>query len=297
MTHSITNYAAEFAQDLKKALLTGRVKDSVGLRRIANGVTDAEHFIMPDSGRILEDNLKGIAGSKIRLPYPNITLEYYAPQDDIKPGQYSVPKRVLWASETTEGIQCVAGGKGQISTFWEPHPVGCIVPYEWSDTSNINLLVGHDTGKIQIAMTPFIITSEHKEMINNHALRKGIGVMDMVKLSIEDICDEVTALLELIEALTCSNVHAASPSKTKTGMNRQWCRKNKIPFFKTKVLVIDTNKQAPGAGKPTGGHASPRQHLRRGHIRRHPSAGNIWINSTVVGSPTDGHTDKLYKVK
>lgn len=44
-------------------------------------------------------------------------------------------------------------------------------------------------------------------------------------------------------------------------------------------------------------HASPRQHLRRGHIRRHPTAGNLWVNSCVVGDPSNGVINKSYAVK
>jgi hypothetical protein len=48
--------------------------------------------------------------------------------------------------------------------------------------------------------------------------------------------------------------------------------------------------------KASGGtHASPRVHLRRGHIRRLPGK-NIWVNATIVGNSDLGVVIKDYSV-
>jgi len=68
-------------------------------------------------------------------------------------------------------------------------------------------------------------------------------------------------------------------------------------LFAYHVLVID-----PGAARERGEcyggtHAAPRTHLRRGHIRHHPTAGNIWVNSCIVNPGALGVVDKDYVVK
>ncbi|MEO3722889.1 hypothetical protein, partial [Lacticaseibacillus paracasei] len=65
-------------------------------------------------------------------------------------------------------------------------------------------------------------------------------------------------------------------------------------FYETKCLTIKAT-QKQGTGTRTGTHESPRQHLRRGHIRRLES-GNIWVNACVVGSSEKGVIKKSYNV-
>ena len=69
----------------------------------------------------------------------------------------------------------------------------------------------------------------------------------------------------------------------------------KLPIiYETKILTIKPSVRSSSAEKG-GSHTSPRQHLRRGHIRRLDS-GNIWVNSCVVGSAEKGRIDKSYRV-
>lgn len=103
-------------------------------------------------------------------------------------------------------------------------------------------------------------------------------------------------VFELIEALSCRNVTTANHQEAYKN-NAKRIKDGKLPIYETKMLVIDT-KATPAEYRGSGGsHASPRQHLRRGHIRRHPTAGNLWINSCVVGDPSKGVINKSYAVK
>lgn len=79
-------------------------------------------------------------------------------------------------------------------------------------------------------------------------------------------------------------------------MNMKREKKGKQPIFSYKVLVVDpgNTKSVRGGGKGT--HASPRVHLRRGHIRRLPK-GNIWVNAAVVGDKSKGMVVKDYAVR
>lgn len=69
----------------------------------------------------------------------------------------------------------------------------------------------------------------------------------------------------------------------------------KVPFFDYKVLTINTKEASPTKNGITGTHACPRQHLRRGHIRRLKNK-HVWVNSCVVGDATKGMVKKDYNI-
>jgi hypothetical protein len=86
-----------------------------------------------------------------------------------------------------------------------------------------------------------------------------------MKEAAHDIGGEVRIVLELLEALSCKNVVIDNAKIPKIG-ERGAANKN-LPFYETKCLTIKAT-QKQGTGTRTGTHESPRQHLRRGHIRR-----------------------------
>lgn len=103
-------------------------------------------------------------------------------------------------------------------------------------------------------------------------------------------------VLELCEALSCKNVSHEPIERIDPAVNARRVRAGKLPLFETRQLVIDAGKPSRDSGQRGGTHASPRQHLRRGHIRRLPS-GNVWVNSCVVGNRANGIIEKSYAVK
>jgi hypothetical protein len=101
--------------------------------------------------------------------------------------------------------------------------------------------------------------------------------------------------MSLIEALACSNVSTdtiTAPVK----LNRKRAASGKIPFFDYRVLTIHAGAR-PERGHPGDGtHASPRLHLRRGHIRRLASGKTTFVRPHFVGDPERGEIAKDYRV-
>lgn len=91
--------------------------------------------------------------------------------------------------------------------------------------------------------------------------------------------EPAVAVLSLLNALACSNVHIERTSPKKAGKKV----KTALPFDTYHILTIDVPSKA-GDGAATGGHRSPREHLRRGHIRRLADGRRIWVNATVVSA-------------
>lgn len=107
----------------------------------------------------------------------------------------------------------------------------------------------------------------------------------------------VYPFLELCEALSCKNVVTEPLEPVDTSKNARRIKNGKLPIYETKILTIKAPEVVSGKTSNGGGtHASPRQHLRRGHIRRLPDC-NIWVNSCVVGSVENGIIEKSYNIK
>jgi len=93
-----------------------------------------------------------------------------------------------------------------------------------------------------------------------------------------DTADEVRATYEFLAAINCANVSTFVKPEPKP-LNARRIKKGKTLFYEYHFLSISAlASEATGA---PGSHASPRTHLRRGHLRR-LSEKTIWINAAVV---------------
>lgn len=98
-------------------------------------------------------------------------------------------------------------------------------------------------------------------------------------------------VLALCNALACANVHIErSPAKKGAKV------KNALPFDDYHVLTISPPAGRAGPAVPHGSHRSPREHLRRGHIRRLESGSKVWVNATVVNAGIGGKVGKDYRL-
>lgn len=99
-----------------------------------------------------------------------------------------------------------------------------------------------------------------------------------------------------LAVMCCSNV-VTEDHKPPKFANRQRIAKKKPPLVTYKTLVIQAPGESCSDNEPQGGtHASPRQHLRRGHIRRLADGRTVWVNSCVVGKAENGAVIKDYAV-
>lgn len=106
-------------------------------------------------------------------------------------------------------------------------------------------------------------------------------------------CQSIMTTAALIEIFSCCNVATVEHQPPKF-INAKRITKGKVPFFAYRTLHItgDTTEKTD----PTGTHASPRLHLRRGHIRKLPDGRRIWVRATLVGDKSKGLISKDYVV-
>lgn len=104
---------------------------------------------------------------------------------------------------------------------------------------------------------------------------------------------ELCGILGLLAAQGVRSTHQKGPSF----INRQRAAKGKLPIYSFWWVDVDpTVLRMPGI-KNGGSHATPRLHLRRGHIRRLASGALVNVRPCLVGSPELGVVEKSYRVR
>jgi hypothetical protein len=112
-----------------------------------------------------------------------------------------------------------------------------------------------------------------------------------------DYADELNAVLFFMKALICSNVKIDKVAPTVNG-KANVKRNGYIPYDSYHVLSIDLFGVSQKSDHETerGTHASPREHLRRGHIRTLASGKKVWVNDTVVNKGAPNAVIKTYEM-
>lgn len=228
----------------------------------------SKKFMLPDGGRLIEDSsLRALDESEpIKLPYDLIACEYaFGTAMAFQPSQNhpSFDRYILFAHDAEETIRFWSAGRNCANGLW--------VASEMTS----------------IAKTDYL-------------LRDGREVS--IRFPIEETVDEraaydIRTLLQLLNALQCSNVNIERSEAKRSGKKI----KAALPFDSYHILTIDTGKTGESASLANGGgsHRSPREHLRRGHIVR-PGEGRkpFWRNATVVCAGRGfNKVEKDYRIK
>lgn len=285
---------------------THLIQDQKLLMRIPNGITSedakiladklegikrATKFVCPSDGRFFDDDRFDRYWQFLRLPFKEIVLEY-----DCGMGRYrqAFPSDVsicLYARE----IEFDGGGDGcAISVAikdrapnhgWVMLPSEIFLPYGLDPKEMESESWTPDEGPRYKMFAPSILSKMYDKVSPEEAAES------VYKIALF----ESISLLQFCAAMACSNVRYEEIRAPKF-INSKRVARGEVPFFEYKVLTVDVSKRNE-RGDPLGGtHASPRQHLRRGHIRRYRSGLTIWINAMTVGRAENGSVDKDYMV-
>jgi len=266
---------------------------------LTNSVFDkavkAQKFILPNGGRIFDTDFKALPDI-LNLPFPEIVIEYSCHglggglvEEQIGDAAVSAPNRIVFATQETNFITvCTMVQYKTPTTYWVFMPYAALITLKSSDNN--------------VLPNPLVSKKPIIKSINNNFI--GVSYYDIgdiakqrlgddwEKFAAMDLNDEIGAVLALIEALSCKNVQIEKLPVRKP--NKTAAKRGALLFDEYSVLTINrTNNNYAAVG---GTHRSPREHLRRGHIR-HLSTGNIWVNSTVVSSNAGGKINKIYKLE
>ena len=254
-------------------------------------------FVLPENGVIFDNKLQGLP-DVLNLPYKEIVIEYHCSNPDGRASDYfgkestlNVKKRIVYAQQDGDNIQVAAivFSESDNGGFWQVLPyIAEIIPRSNISSSEI--------------------VNDKEDMPNSYAVEKVVGTYydlgGMAKKchgenweehAYYNMGDECQAVLSLIEALSCSNV---KPSKlqTRQKMNKNALKRGALPFDEYHILSLDGASKSSGEGKSFLDRRSPREHLRRGHIRKLENK-KIWINSMVVNAGNHGKIHKSYALE
>lgn len=333
MSDQALNYCTQAIESLNEQHKNFVYSSPLTAKNIKNVVAllqKAVKFYLPDNGRLFDDGLRALP-AVFRLPYPVIAAEFRITQDapdshqpliNDPEGIQTSSKRIALAVEinqqnierfdwmTHPSKAMMLGDDGGIAIIpvyfnddgqhWQFPPFGALTPCRKTDAnplavSRAKSIYGDEMPKgmksIPLELHPTFLMPEDCVHIQD---TKGMDYMFAAVA--QDTMDEFVAVMELIEILSCRNVSTGSITPP-AALNKKRASKGKAPFFEYKVLMLDPLAEAQSSsGTAKGTHASPRVHLRRGHIRRLTDR-NIWVNATVVGNKQAGMVVKDYAVK
>ena len=247
------------------------------LLKISDKIDKSVKFILPPYGITVNDSkLKALDDDSLELPFPIIALEYEVDSSKQKVGQLRYEKSLVLVED--------------IGSYLEIHIVSKLV--------DVNILGCNWLSFPWVKIPKNGLLGERE---NNLIKMRGI-IREDQNVPIDDYNSELMALLDFLNALSCRNVHiekskAITPSvRSKSGKKKKI--KTTIPYDDYHYLTVDvpSKRYSNDNSDGIGDRRTPREHLRRGHIRRY-SWGKIWINATVVNPGIGNKVDKIYKLR
>ena len=280
-------------------------------------------FQLPDNGLLFSDrDFRPELTDLIRLPYPMIAVEFHADDHLFREesGLARADKRIALAFSPCElpprekAILAAATGTAD----WldeDPAAVAVLALYApntppdprlawgfaaglvlWEPASHIPIPTKEVVKPEMPAWAEPRHQSDHSLPVTLLPFKQRMALLnispnDGLNSILNDSTDELGAVWDLLSALNCKNVSVHSEAAP-APLNKKRLKAGKLPFKDTHFLDITLNTEAAGGrSSGSGAHASPRVHLRRGHIRHLPAtdtreARNIWINATTVGTGT-----------
>lgn len=103
----------------------------------------------------------------------------------------------------------------------------------------------------------------------------------------------ISVLLSFLNILSCKNV---STQKISSEKRTKGSSKAPLQFDTYHILTVENNHANSGSSEPNASSTgrSPREHLRRGHIRHCHSGKRVWVNATVINAGKGGKIIKEY---
>lgn len=250
---------------------TKRLESSVKFRFPRNG--DPLDWRKRKHGTSFADLIQGYA-APFKLPFDATAIEFSCDKaGEIVELDFAFDAVVVLASQAGDEIYIERCLRDMTHGYWVPGSCAVVL----SPDGSYKIAVSNDP-EISAHIAAKSRDDLHAEVMNNMG-------------------DAMLAVIELISALACINV-SRRLCEAPVALNRKRERNGKKPLYSYWVLEIDEGKgSAKSSAESSGGsHASPRVHLRRGHIRRLPDR-NVWVNACVVGNKASGMVAKDYAFK
>ena len=267
------NYCRQMTKSMQAMLKIPSIPKPIlsSMRHTLDLAAASEKFILPIGGKLFEDiGLRGLDNDvPLKLPHRFVALEFELAQKDSNgqeiPGVMErTNAMIVFAREVEESIVFSSAHRFVSDGTWEPLPGGT-----------------------------FAMSGSRKATSADGQVATEITLDDIATRDAN--IRPMQTILNFLNAMACSNVKAV---KSPAGNARKAMRKKgALPFDEYHVLAIKVSQiKSIDCGAKNGLHRSPREHLRRGHIRRYANGSKIWVNAAVVNAGIGGKISKDYRL-
>jgi hypothetical protein len=257
------NYCRQIKKIISKSDL-----DKKNVLLIKNLLTNAVKFTLPEGGYFIKDSdLKGLdSDTPLNLPFKQLVLEY-----ELKEFDGTITKNALVAEQPIL-----------------ENPIGIVM---WSNLGKVNCW-GVSKKPIYI---DYVDRTMGKPTIKTFYVTKD-ETEDDSDLIMDIYGKAVCILCGFLNTLSCSNVKVEKLERRKPPKGKKM---DALPFDEYHVLTVDMPSVKTSKGNQSESYSdrhSPREHLRRGHIRRLQDNRKIWVNAAVINAGVAGKIYKNYVV-
>lgn len=303
----LLNYSAHAIEDLEPKLEIYRQhgkETGLLVNTFLKLLNTSVKFILPEDGIFIDrDKFSERIINETHLPYPVIACEFKSSNRAFNESQNTLrsSKRIALAIDSKFFNKDAEPGcliwpisyLDELKT-WEISWVGVSLPYGKADV-NSQTYNKETMDHGAIINYPIKVMYLGEAGYGNLKNLEGKGFTEKQineQISI-DVFDELRAVVELSNILNCKNIEKED-IKQPEKLNKKRREKKRLPFFDYKVLKVKNNQRVDATSSESA-RQSPRQHMRRGHIR-HLKDKNIWVSSCIVGSSNKGLIIKDYLV-
>lgn len=325
-------HAIEDLRDLEVSLRSTAPQSARVFRRLIEMLQHSVKFILPNCcDLIAPEDLRQAHLDLTRLPFPCVTFEAPWEKDgeveQLGDFQFSrSTKRIALCWEASPEYELLPGlndilkafpegGVFVLPIYWGPEyrqwtvALGCsFLPYEntlqeldleqtlpasrIAHTATIEAGLSNSKAK-HFKAEPFYLFPEfYEQTLSNY----GGDIEKVYAQIILDSRDEVQAVVQACSVINCANVTTEEISAP-AALNKKRMKKGQQPFFTYKILQLTDEQHVTHKRGSGGTHASPRMHLRRGHLRRLKSKV-VWVRPVMVNTGSNnGVVHKDYAVQ
>lgn len=306
----LPQYAAQAVIDLERLLKTppaGFKFKSPGYsadrylaytRAVIGMLRAGVHVVLPANGEIYRSNdmdrampTEDECASFVGLPAPVTCFEYsWTHRAAMRDQAIGAPKRITIVGDSKQifDVGNVPEGFSHSATFIS------IVFNEISRT-----WIPLDT---TLAVLSPLVVSKGKINSANWGLR-GKLTNELTGQEIRDVPAHIFGewYADVISTVQCCHALRAGATleeRTESSSSRRWkFEKRGVGGFVYHLLTIPKGAAGRNSAGESGGHASPRLHVRRAHIRKLPTGALTFVRQCLVGDPEKGVVEKNYAVR
>ncbi|ABO60499.1 hypothetical protein LA345_37905 (plasmid) [Burkholderia vietnamiensis] len=310
------NYSTHALEQFEQLIPTIR-RDMPGMRAGFEAVTHllrlSVKYLLPNCAELIDvSELRQVHIDSMRLPHPVAALEapWVLPDGEGgDKGNLRCPKRIALCVELDEDVARLLPGTEHLLD--EPDGGVCVIPIYWTEAGQWQLAPGGAFVPHSNELSAYVPeqADERTRLLNEPLREAGLSARKMRQFQVSAFVilpeqyeflvtqlgslrvahsetlanarDDILALIQTGCVVNCSNIETPTleaPAK----LNKKRQQNGKVPFFDYRVLALRPTKAGDGQGRG-GQHASPRAHIRRGHIRRLEHK-TVWVSDTLVNA-------------